>query len=785
MWAEELFKAFREDDTTTVKKLKKYLPFTTKQSLESIKRFYKTHKKHDVTPFIAAILHNDMVLCKQLIKEDIDFGQHGSATSFDKEKYMKFINDAEQQIKLGPKSNIFTDFYKTTPMFWAIKCNKLCLVEQLILKGHEMKRLVERSAGMPALSFAILSGNIPVVKHFLLNPSCDIHEHSLPGMKPLEVAIQSENTDMVTLLLKHGETLDCVNHRLSPLLQAVFSEKLSMITFILSMGANINFGLQDGNLFPPLNKAIMYGNFEIASLLIDEGADVNAKDYNNNTALHFLLPFLKIEIENGINQSTFEMAKILIDKGAQVDIESKKGSIPLLHAIFMCEPKLVDLFLSTPVDLNNLLITKQATFLHIAVSPFIISLRLQNFNKRDYWKRRCSIVQSLIEKGADVNKQAVDGRTALHFAAANGYVKLVKLLLASKGDVNRLSRDGQTGLHCAAFSGSLKLVKLMLESGAEVNVRDKFGSTPLDFGILENEILPCDTVELLINYGADIYSPFILSDILPLTLYDVVIAIIRPDILQLFWRQGYPYDFTIFLAENDCRVSVESFFRSLGLENVIIGKLKRRIKEVKCKQFDEVINTQKMFIDGVEKNSVKQVLIALEKGAEVGGCSLKVPFPLHFLARKGFTEVAQVLLSRGVNPNTVDNEGNIPADLAVEFGYFKMYITLLQYGACYNRSGFETSILQKQGNGEHLKLYLLIKQAFKSVKRGDHRILEKLNKYVMLKTWDIYLAMTHCVDEKGRTLMALAAERDDRVMVQKLMDFRLQQLAETSALQLD
>lgn len=784
-WAGELFKAFREDDTTKEKELTKYLPLTTKHSLKSIKSVYKKRKKHGMTPFIAAILHDDMALCEQLIEEGIDFGQQGSAVIVDEEKFIKFNNDAGKQIELGPNSNIFTDFHKTTPMFWAIKCDKLCLVEKLILKGHKMNRLVERLAGMPALSFAILSRNIPVVKHFLLNLSCDIHENSLPDMKPLDVAIRSGNTDMVRLLLNHGETHDCVNHQLSPLLQAVFLKNVSMITLILGMGADINFGVETGTFFPPLNMAILRGNFDIASLLIEKGADVKVKDSTNNTALHLLLPHLKNQIENSINQSAFKLAQVLLDKGAQVDIANKTGDIPLLEAIILCEPKLVDIFLSNPINLNTLLITKPVTFLHIAVLPPIMfnPRVLLDINKEDYWERRCSIVQSLIRKGADGNKQARDGRTALHYAAESGCVKFVKLLLASKVDVNKLSGNGKAALHYAAYNGSFKLVKLMLESGAEVNVRDKVGSTPLDFGIMENESFPFETAQLLIDYGADIYSHCVPNNICPLKIYDVVIAMMRPDLLKLFWRQGYPYDLTIFLPAKDCHVSVQSFFHNIGLENIISNDFKRRLKKIDCKQLDELIHAQKRFINGVEKNSVKQVLNAIQKGAEVGGCSVKVPFPVHFLAKKGFTEGAQVLLSKGVKPNTVDSEGIIPVDLAVEFGHFKMYITLLQYGACYKRTGFDTSMFQKQGSAQHLKLYLLIKQAFKSVKRGDHRILENLNKYVMRKELDVYHALVHCVDEKGRTLMALAVERDDGVMVQRLMEFRLQLLTETNALQ--
>lgn len=771
MWAGELFKAFMENDITKEKELTKYFPLTSKNSMKSIKKVYKKCKKQGMTPFIAAILHNNMELCEKLIEEGIDLGKEGSVMLAANTRLTQFYSDAEALVRLGPNSNVFKDFNDTTPMFWAIKCEKLSLVEKLIRSGHKMNSPVERVGGMPALSFAISNKNIPIVTYFLQNQLCDIHENSLPDTKPLDLAINSGSIAMMELLLKQGgEISACPNHKFTPLVQAVLQNNVSIVRLFLEMGADINFGLRDGLCLPPLNMAIRRQHLEIASFLIKKGADVTVKDANGNTALHLLLPLIEIPTMNSFSQSSFKLAELLLEKGARIDVANEKGMTPLLIAIVKCEPVLVDLVLSNPVDLNTRSNHKpNLTILHVAVShPDKIGHQGVVVNSMDYWQRRCSIVKSLIKKGADVNVQSEDGKTSLHFAAESGCANLVNLLLESKVDINKASKDGKVALHYAAYSGSFEVVQMLLQSDAEVNAKDNVGSTPLDYGIMENQSFSYNCTKLFIDYGVDIYSHCIIGT---LKIYDVLVAMMRTNLMKLFWRQGYPYDLTFFQS-NDSFAFMQTIFNNIGFENVIYKDFKKR--EIYLKHLEELMNTQSKFINGIKENKVKLVINALEKGAEVRGSSIEVPFPLHFLAKNGFTEVAEVLLSRGVKPNTVDSEGKIPIDLALEFGHFNMYVALLRNGACYIRSGFEKSILQKEGKGEFYNLYLLIKEVFKSVKHGNHSAFEHLNKYLMLKPWDFYFALVNCVDENGHTLMSWAVTRGDFTISQKLMEYRLQ-----------
>ena len=86
------------------------------------------------------------------------------------------------------------------------------------------------------------------------------------------------------------------------------------------------------------------------------------------------------------------------------------------------------------------------------------------------------MVQLLLERGADVNRQRYDGLTALTEAAIGGYVDIAKLLIEAGADVNAKNSVGQTALTLALQGGypnelihqhQLEVAKLLKGAGAK------------------------------------------------------------------------------------------------------------------------------------------------------------------------------------------------------------------------------------------------------------------------------------------------------------------------------
>ncbi|GAB4858909.1 hypothetical protein Ancab_010382 [Ancistrocladus abbreviatus] len=71
----------------------------------------------------------------------------------------------------------------------------------------------------------------------------------------------------------------------------------------------------------------------------------------------------------------------------------------------------------------------------------------------------------------------LDATMQLLFMASRGDVKGVQDLLDDGTDVNSIDLDGRTALHIAACEGHVEVVKLLLSRKANIDARDRWGST--------------------------------------------------------------------------------------------------------------------------------------------------------------------------------------------------------------------------------------------------------------------------------------------------------------------
>ncbi|MCD6046295.1 MAG: ankyrin-3-like, partial [Gammaproteobacteria bacterium] len=118
------------------------------------------------------------------------------------------------------------------------------------------------------------------------------------------------------------------------------------------------------------------GDNPTAQLLLDKGADVNAKDKEGKTPLFY-----------AVNKKDVSRAQLLLDKGADVNAKDKEGNTPLFCAVHNKDVPLAQLLLDKGADVN----AKDSdglALLHLAVQ-----------------KQDEPMVRLLLEKGADANVQ--------------------------------------------------------------------------------------------------------------------------------------------------------------------------------------------------------------------------------------------------------------------------------------------------------------------------------------------------------------------------------------------
>lgn len=126
-------------------------------------------------------------------------------------------------------------------------------------------------------------------------------------------------------------------------------------------------------------------------------------------------------------------------------------------------------------------------------------------------RHRPSVLDVLLEHGADTEAINTWGRNALFLAAWEGDIRPVRTLLAHGADPNSgAEHDGWTALHKAAEMGHLDIVRALIEASANVTTLTLGGINDKNH---PNGILPIELalrgkheaiVELLKEHGAQI-----------------------------------------------------------------------------------------------------------------------------------------------------------------------------------------------------------------------------------------------------------------------------------------
>lgn len=84
------------------------------------------------------------------------------------------------------------------------------------------------------------------------------------------------------------------------------------------------------------------------------------------------------------------------------------------------------------------------------------------------WNNRVSIIQPLLEAGANPNARTLYGNTALTIAAKFNLPLIIKKLIIGKADVNIVDYDGHNALYHAVYHGNLAIMMELLLAGARI-----------------------------------------------------------------------------------------------------------------------------------------------------------------------------------------------------------------------------------------------------------------------------------------------------------------------------
>ncbi|CAH0765438.1 unnamed protein product [Bemisia tabaci] len=222
---------------------------------------------------------------------------------------------------------------------------------------------------------------------------------------------------------------------------------------LLKLGADIDTANVDG--LSALHQACIDDNLEMVEFLVENGADINRGDNEGWTPLHATASCGFISI-----------AKYLIEHGANVAAVNNDGDLPSDIAESSELEELLEQHIEDQgIDRDD----ARAEERHLMLAD------------AEKWLKSGKIMDEPHPK---------TGATALHVAAAKGYLDVMVVLLRGGADVNAQDFDGWTPLHAAAHWCQHDACELLVKYFCDIDLKNYVGQTALD-------VADSETVKLL------------------------------------------------------------------------------------------------------------------------------------------------------------------------------------------------------------------------------------------------------------------------------------------------
>jgi uncharacterized protein len=469
-------------------------------------------------PIIDAVKAHDTKALRVLLQQhvDVNAGDQDGATPLLWATHLGHLDMATMLLAAGA-SVTATNQYGVTPLYEASVRGDAALVERLLKAGADPNTVVQ--AGETPMMAAARTNSVETVKLLAAFGANVNARDTWQGQSALIRALVQGHTPIVRLLVELGADVNTpatpssleqrrdqspkrpgtrfyVGHStggLSPLMFAARQGDSQAVQALLDGGAkaSINYLNRDG--VGALMIAILNGNFDIAGLLLDEGADPNdgslyqAVEMHNSALLETVGDSSRpriVPLDNKLD--AIELIKRLLARGADPNavftkilyIDGERAQpmpnmTPLVRALRAADIPVIELLLAGGADPNlGVLPPPRAPGQPAPPPGTIVGVTPP-------------IVVAL--QGGDGPQFAggtgVTGTKVYRFSGKRDPIEATRLCVNAGADVNAANQYGATALHLAAQKGADDLVRFLVDHGAKLDAQDKQGLTPLDFAL--------------------------------------------------------------------------------------------------------------------------------------------------------------------------------------------------------------------------------------------------------------------------------------------------------------
>jgi ankyrin repeat protein len=477
-----------------------------------------------VVPLVEAVKKADKVAVRAILQQpqiDVNLPEADGMAALHWSAHLDDLETSDLLIRAGADVKAATR-YGVTPLSLACANGNAALIETLLKAGADPNTALPE--GETALMTVAATGNVAAVKA-LLTYGADVNaREASKGQTALMWAVAEGHAAAAKVLIESGADIHTRSTgKFTPLLFAVRAGAIDVVRLLLAAGADVNETAEGGAFSAGVNGpsedstsvlglAIINGQFDIAALLLENGANPNAPD-SRGSLLHALVWMRRPGSGGGPappdpKGDSLELAKVLLARGANSnariawkeipfdrddgeansppniavgrDYLSMVGATPYFLAAKNGDIALMRVLVGNGADPRLPTVQNVTPFMAAAGLGYWDGETSGPLNGTPESERLDAVKLALELSGDDVNAVAdfgdfpVEGDgQALFFAYPDNLEQLPETALAD------VRWSGSTALHGAAIMDQLSIIQFLVEKGAKLDARNKLGWTPL------------------------------------------------------------------------------------------------------------------------------------------------------------------------------------------------------------------------------------------------------------------------------------------------------------------